>query len=146
MSLRLQVALANVLDNSLKYTQAAWRCEVLGGIEEGQTGPAVKVAFQEVTTDGASGEIVSGIAIVISDNGAGFDPLELADVFTRGFRGKPLSNVHSWPPGNGLGLTDAQNLMQSMGGDVLAENARQKSGGARVILLLPVPEDIASES
>jgi len=87
---RLQRALANFLDNALKYTAA-------GG----------EVIF--------STELEGEQAVIrITDTGTGIPPDELPRIFEKFYRGEMARSL----PGSGLGLSLAQAIIQSHGGNV----------------------------
>jgi signal transduction histidine kinase len=72
-------------------------------------------------------------AIDVLDDGPGVDPAELERVFERFHRG---SAGRSGPPGTGLGLPIARELMRRWGGDVRLAN--RDGGGAAATLELPL--------
>jgi signal transduction histidine kinase len=72
-------------------------------------------------------------AVDVLDEGPGIDPAELEQVFERFHRG---SAGRSGPPGTGLGLPIARELMRRWGGDVRLAN--REGGGTAAILELPL--------
>ena len=72
-------------------------------------------------------------AIDVLDEGPGIDPAELEQVFERFHRG---SAGRAGPPGTGLGLPIARELMRRWGGDVRLAN--REGGGAAATLELPL--------
>ena len=72
-------------------------------------------------------------AIDVLDEGPGIDPAELEQVFERFHRG---SAGRTGPPGTGLGLPIARELMRRWGGDVRLAN--RDGGGAAATLELPL--------
>ena len=75
--------------------------------------------------DGAVTLVARPGAIDILDEGPGVDPAELEAVFERFHRGKA---GRAGPPGTGLGLPIARELMRRWGGDVTLAN--REGGGA----------------
>jgi signal transduction histidine kinase len=72
-------------------------------------------------------------AVDVLDEGPGIDPAELEQVFERFHRG---SAGRAGPPGTGLGLPIARELMRRWGGDVRLAN--REGGGAAATLELPL--------
>jgi two-component system, OmpR family, sensor kinase len=72
-------------------------------------------------------------AVDVLDEGPGIDPAELEQVFERFHRG---SAGRSGPPGTGLGLPIARELMRRWGGDVRLAN--RDGGGTAATLELPL--------
>jgi two-component system, OmpR family, sensor kinase len=70
-------------------------------------------------------------AIDVLDEGPGVDPGELEAVFERFHRGRA---GRAGPPGTGLGLPIARELMRRWGGDVTLAN-RERGGTAATITL-----------
>jgi nitrogen fixation/metabolism regulation signal transduction histidine kinase len=68
------------------------------------------------------------VAIVVSDNGPGFQRDLIGTVFD--------PYVTSKPKGTGLGLAIVKKIVEEHGGRIEADN--QRSGGARVQILLPL--------
>ncbi|MDC0711236.1 ATP-binding protein [Stigmatella sp. ncwal1] len=68
------------------------------------------------------------VRVVVEDNGPGFSPEHLAQLFT------PFFTTKAQGKGTGLGLAVSRQYMESFGGLLSAEN--QPSGGARFILSL----------
>jgi nitrogen fixation/metabolism regulation signal transduction histidine kinase len=71
-------------------------------------------------------------AIVVSDNGPGFQRDLIGTVFD--------PYVTSKPKGTGLGLAIVKKIVEEHGGRIEADNRR--SGGARVRILLPLGEGV----
>ena len=69
-------------------------------------------------------------AIVVRDNGPGFQRDLIGTVFD--------PYVTSKPKGTGLGLAIVKKIVEEHGGRIEADN--QRSGGARVRILLPLGE------
>ncbi len=104
---RLQRALANVLDNAVKYTNP---------------GGAVRV---EVSREG------EWVLVTVSDTGVGIAAEDLPHVFKRFFRGEASRST----PGSGLGLALTEAVVRAHGGRVSAESTPGK--GSRFVLSLP---------
>ncbi|MDP8235202.1 MAG: ATP-binding protein [Candidatus Erginobacter occultus] len=106
---KMQRALANLLDNALKYTRA---------------GGTVVLAAD------AGGE---QIRISISDTGMGIPPAELPHIFERFFRGQQNRTRE----GSGLGLSLARSIIRSHGGDISVES--NPGTGSEFTITLPRP-------
>lgn len=91
---RLQRAVANLLDNALKYTPA-----------NGSVHLACSATHEQVQ-------------ISIGDTGPGILPEDLPRLFDRFFRGEKSRSS----PGNGLGLSLAKSIIQSHHGDLTVES------------------------
>lgn len=104
---RLQRVFANLLDNALKYTQAAGSINV------------------SVKDDGPS------VEISVVDNGSGIAGDELPHIFDRFFRGEKSRST----PGNGLGLSLANVFVHMHGGTITASSRPGK--GSRFVVRLP---------
>lgn len=104
---RLQRALANLIDNALKYTPSGGRVEV---------------------TLGHNGERVE---IAVRDTGPGIALEEQAHLFERFYRGDRSRHL----PGNGLGLSLARAVAHAHGGDIRLES--RPGSGSTFILSLP---------
>jgi len=105
---RLQRAVANVLDNAIKYSGE-------GGI--------VKVVLK---TD--SGQI----NLLISDRGPGISEVDMGRVFDRFYRGEKSRTT----PGSGLGLSLALAIIRAHGGDISVKNSQGK--GSEFTITLPL--------
>lgn len=104
----IERALANLLDNAIKFTP-------MGGV--------VSVAVRE-----ASG----WVAVEVSDTGIGIDAAELPSIFDRFYRAGALS---SETPGAGLGLAIVKRIAELHGGMVRAES--RLGEGSTFVLELP---------
>ncbi len=118
---RLRWALGNVVDNAIKYTPPGGRVSIeIKGEEDG---------FARLR---------------IRDTGVGISPDELPYVFTRFYRGKPVSsngrelNVH----GTGQGLSIARQIIEASGGRITLRSAL----GVGTAVYLTLPSDEASAS
>lgn len=103
----LQRAVANIVDNALKYTPA-------GG----------KVTLK-LGTDGDAAEIR------VRDTGPGIAAEELPRIFDRFYRGDQSRSQR----GNGLGLSLARALVEAHGGEIHARSAA--GGGSEFVIVLP---------
>lgn len=104
---KLRGALANLLDNALKFTPS---------------GGAVTVSLRE-----AQGMY----CLTVSDTGIGIPPEEIGMLFNRFHRARNASPY----PGSGLGLAIVRTIAQAHGGSVKASN--NPDGGASFALCLP---------
>jgi nitrogen fixation/metabolism regulation signal transduction histidine kinase len=100
---------------------------------EGKVG--ARIVFEtQVADDGQKQG--SSVAIVVSDNGPGFQRDLIGTVFD--------PYVTSKPKGTGLGLAIVKKIVEEHGGRIEADN--QRSGGARVRILLPLGDGVRSVS
>ena len=104
---RLRSAIANLLDNALKFTP---------------TGGLIRVSLVQ---DGET------LCLSVADTGIGIPPEEVEMLFNRFHRGR---NAAAYP-GSGLGLAIVRAVVQAHGGCVKAENG--PSGGAVFTICLP---------
>jgi two-component system, NtrC family, nitrogen regulation sensor histidine kinase NtrY len=111
---RIRQILNNLLTNSL---------EALEGRPDGRV---------EIETQVADDGPKQMAAIVVSDNGPGFQRDLIGTVFD--------PYVTSKPKGTGLGLAIVKKIVEEHGGRIEADNRR--SGGARVRILLPLGEGV----
>jgi nitrogen fixation/metabolism regulation signal transduction histidine kinase len=74
------------------------------------------------------------VAIVVTDNGPGFQRDLIGTVFD--------PYVTSKPKGTGLGLAIVKKIVEEHGGRIEADN--QRTGGARVRILLPLGDGARS--
>jgi heavy metal sensor kinase len=104
---RLQRALANLVDNAIKYTPSGGRVSV------------------------HAEAAAAWITVAIADTGMGIAPEDLPRVFDRFFRGDRSRSA----PGNGLGLSLARSIVQAHGGEITA--ASVPGCGSTFTLRLP---------
>ena len=107
---RLRVALENLIDNAVKFTEA-------GG-----------VALVVEPVPAGKGKV--GVAFAISDSGIGLTVAEIKRLF-RPFSQANVS-IASRFGGAGLGLSSVKQLARAMGGDIVV--AQRRSGGATFTL------------
>jgi signal transduction histidine kinase len=107
------MALANLLDNALKFTPAGGQVRVSGERAAG------------------SGERAAGsVQIVVEDTGIGVLPADAPRIFDRFYRGANSGNG-----GSGLGLAIVQGIIQAHGGAVRVES--KPGQGSRFVVELP---------
>jgi nitrogen fixation/metabolism regulation signal transduction histidine kinase len=92
---------------------------------EGRVGAGIEIETQVVEDAGKP-----VVAVVVTDNGPGFQRDLIGTVFD--------PYVTSKPKGTGLGLAIVKKIVEEHGGRIEADNRR--SGGARVRVLLPLGE------
>ncbi|MBI2944563.1 MAG: response regulator [Candidatus Wallbacteria bacterium] len=106
----MRQVMLNLISNAIKFTSARPEgvIEVRGGLEGGE------------------------VVCTVTDNGAGFDMRHSAKLF------KPFERLHSSPqfPGNGVGLSIVQRVIQRHGGRVWAQGA--SGAGATFGFALPI--------
>ncbi len=104
---RMQQALANLVDNAVKYSLDGGRVTIEAREEEGHT------------------------AIVVSDQGIGISPLEIDRIWDRLYRGDASRSER----GLGLGLSFVKAIVSAHKGEVLVQSAPGE--GATFTVLLP---------
>lgn len=105
---RLQRALANLLDNAIKFTRQGGHVEVSAQTEK------------------------QHIVVKVVDDGPGIPEGDLTRIYDRFFRGDQSRST----PGNGLGLTLVQSIVHAHGGEILIESSTDQ--GTQAVLRLPV--------
>ncbi len=116
--MRIRQILNNLVTNSLEAL-------------EGRVGASIEIETS-VADDGARHG--AAVAIVVTDNGPGFQRDLIGTVFD--------PYVTSKPKGTGLGLAIVKKIVEEHGGRIEADN--QRSGGARVRILLPLGDGARS--
>lgn len=106
---RLQRALANLIDNALKYTPDGGRVDV------------------------ALNRVGERVEIAVRDSGPGIPPEELPHLFDRFYRGDRSRHL----PGNGLGLSLARAVAHAHGGDIRVESGAGEGSTFTLILQAP---------
>lgn len=110
---KLRRAIANLVDNALKYTGSGGRVDIVAASRDGPAREA-------------------GVEIVIDDTGIGIAPEHLPKLFERFYRvEKSRSRAFG---GSGLGLGIARTLVRAHGGDVRIESEVGKGTRARITL------------
>jgi nitrogen fixation/metabolism regulation signal transduction histidine kinase len=115
---RIRQILNNLVTNSLEAL-------------EGRQGACIEIETH-VAEEGP--KQVASVAIVVTDNGPGFQRDLIGTVFD--------PYVTSKPKGTGLGLAIVKKIVEEHGGRIEADNPR--SGGARVRILLPLSDGARS--
>ena len=105
-----EVALANVLDNAIRYTP------------DGGT-----IALSSFPEDGQ-------VVVRVADEGPGVAEAELPKLFDKFYRGAQAKRT----PGTGLGLSIVRGVMQGMGGQATAQPREDGKSGLVLSLILPV--------
>jgi two-component system sensor histidine kinase MprB len=118
---RLERAVANLLDNAVKYSPPGEPVEI------------------ELGDRGSRGSSIGGVELVVRDHGPGISEEDLAYVFDRFYRGAEARGR----PGSGLGLAIVRQVVRQHGGSVTAERA--PGGGTLMRLRLPGAETIAPD-
>jgi len=116
--MRIRQILNNLVTNSLEAL-------------EGRAGACIEI--QTLLAEEAPKQAAS-VAIVVTDNGPGFQRDLIGTVFD--------PYVTSKPKGTGLGLAIVKKIVEEHGGRIEADN--QRSGGARVRILLPLGDGARS--
>lgn len=109
---KISSALANILDNSLKYT------------ESGGTINIDIVDFKKK------------VVITFKDNGFGIPENELGRIFTKFYRGSNIVKMEV--NGSGLGLFISKNIIEKHKGKIELESVEGK--GTKVIITLPITQ------
>jgi nitrogen fixation/metabolism regulation signal transduction histidine kinase len=118
--MRIRQILNNLVTNSLEAL-------------EGRPGACIEIETH-VSEDGP--RHLESVAIVVADNGPGFQRDLIGTVFD--------PYVTSKPKGTGLGLAIVKKIVEEHGGRIEADN--QRTGGARVRILLPLGDSARSTS
>jgi len=116
--MRIRQILNNLVTNSLEAL-------------EGRAGACIEIETQ-IAEEGP--RHAASVAIVVTDNGPGFQRDLIGTVFD--------PYVTSKPKGTGLGLAIVKKIVEEHGGRIEADNRR--SGGARVRILLPLGDSARS--
>lgn len=103
---RLRQAIANLVDNAIKYTADGGQIEVEACSRDGQ------------------------IILRVSDTGVGISPAEQAHIFDKFYRGRDVSGKSA---GTGLGLSIVRSVVEGHGGRVWVES---KAGSGSVFTIV----------
>jgi signal transduction histidine kinase len=115
---RLQQALANLIDNAIRYSPPRGTITITATVDQGR------------------------VRVDVSDEGPGIPVEALPHLFERFFTADPSRSRSRG--GAGLGLYLVRRIVDAHGGEVAAANAPR--GGARVSLLLPVASRCAAST
>lgn len=117
---RLRWAIGNLLDNSIKYT------------------PPGGTVTLEIKGEGDTEADKRMARLRIRDNGTGIAPEELPHVFTRFYRGNPVTKEGRAirVPGTGQGLTVTKDIIEAHGGQIQIRS--QPGVGTAVYFTLPL--------
>jgi two-component system, OmpR family, sensor histidine kinase BaeS len=111
----------NLLENSLRYTDAGGRLEISAAIERGPAGAEPVLALR------------------FDDTAPGVCPTDLPRIFERLYRAEASrARTQGDPGGSGLGLAICRAIVQAHGGHIGAEAS--PLGGLRIHLTLPLLE------
>jgi two-component system sensor histidine kinase KdpD len=106
----LEQIMFNLLDNADKYSGSASVTEV------------------------AARARPDGVAITVTDHGAGIAADALPHIFDKFYRANPGDGR---PPGTGLGLSICKGLVEAMGGHIAAQSPVAAGRGTRITLTFP---------
>jgi signal transduction histidine kinase len=117
---RLRWAIGNLVDNAIKYTPA-----------DGHITFMLRATDDERCAQWA-----------IQDSGVGIDPHDLPHVFTRFYRGKPITRTGQvlQTPGTGQGLFIAKRVIEAHGGTIKLASAVGQ--GTQVVFTLPLTASV----
>lgn len=124
----IQHALYNLLNNAFQYTPADSIIRIRVDYDHHESGHFEDTGKErpELIQD----RIVDALKFIIEDEGPGFPPEELYNVFDKFYRLK-----HARTGGTGLGLSIVKGFIEAHDGLVILEN--KPGGGARFTLLIP---------
>ncbi|MBZ0292717.1 MAG: PAS domain-containing protein [Anaerolineae bacterium] len=113
---RLRWAIGNLIDNAIKYTPP---------------GGDVTLEIREDTSDNLA-------RLRIRDNGVGISNDDMPNIFTRFYRGKPVTSEGRLldMPGAGQGLNTAQQIIESIGGTLVLRSKQWV--GTAIYISLPL--------
>ena len=114
----LELALANLLDNGLKFTPAG------GTIQLGATIATVEKA-----------DAASWVELWVQDTGPGITPADHPYIFERFYRGQQ-THLSADETGCGLGLAIVQSIVNAHGGEVTVQS--EMGMGSRFVIKLPL--------
>lgn len=111
----IKIAFNNVIDNCIKYS------------------PDDSPILIRIRHESSDNQLV----ISFADHGRGIDPEDLSFIFDPFFRGKNTEEKRT--PGNGIGLSLVNNIIQKHGGRIEVKSKRHK--GTVVSIILPVTQE-----
>src|SRR5271167_2949858 len=134
LKLRLSMDLPNISADRMRIRQILNNL-VTNSLEalEGKEGARIEIETHVADEGARQG---ASVAIVVADNGPGFQRDLIGTVFDPYVTSKPM--------GTGLGLAIVKKIVEEHGGRIEADN--QRTGGARVRILLPLGDSGRSSS
>ena len=114
----LELALANLLDNGLKFTPA---------------GGTIQLGAMIATVEKA--DAASWVELWVQDTGPGITPADHPYIFERFYRGQQ-THLSADETGCGLGLAIVQSIVNAHGGEVTVQS--EMSMGSRFVIKLPL--------
>jgi signal transduction histidine kinase len=103
---KLQRAIANLIDNAIKFTPAYGKVQLITGAD------------------------AKFITVSVVDTGAGISENDLPHIFERFYRAEKSRST----PGNGLGLSLAQAIVTAHGGELTVKSSAGKGTSFKIIL------------
>jgi signal transduction histidine kinase len=126
---RVRQALANLVDNAVKYTPEGGKIAIVARSQESGARSQEIENGKLKTEDGRRKTVV----VTIQDNGMGIPANELPRIWDRLYRGDKSRSQR----GLGLGLSLVKAVVESHGGKVRAESASGTSQGSVFTVVLP---------
>jgi len=127
-----QIATQTSIDEELKfYGEKGDLMEVLGNILDNAykwSSSRIEIA---IIADDKTNKTRSGIRITVEDDGPGIDKEKVNRITQRGVRGDELEG----PPGQGIGLSMVQEIVESYSGELAFESS--ELGGCKVSIYFP---------
>ncbi|MCE7984874.1 MAG: sensor histidine kinase [Caldilinea sp. CFX5] len=123
----LEMALANLLDNGLKFTP-------VGGVIQLGATITTEEKVDAARVDNSTPP-VTWAELWVQDNGPGIAPEDRPYVFDRFYRGQP-TGVSNDDAGCGLGLAIVQSIAKAHGGQVTVQS--EVGAGSRFVIQVPV--------
>lgn len=127
-----QIATQTSIDEELKfYGEKGDLMEVLGNILDNAykwSRSRIEIA---IIADDKTNKTRSGIRITVEDDGPGIDKEKVNRITQRGVRGDELEG----PPGQGIGLSMVQEIVESYSGELAFESS--ELGGCKVSIYFP---------
>ena len=122
----IERAIANLLDNALRFTPAGGRIVLAARRLPAQAMPSPQ-----------GGSIPHALRLTVQDSGSGIAADDLAHLFDRHFQGRRPGDAARAEGGKGLGLAIVQRIVELHGGRVAVHSVPGQ--GTTVTLDLPVP-------